>query len=130
MSKGTTHRTVGWKILLRGLLITLSLYLLAILLLALLMVRGIIPQSAPVLPVICLLSSLAGSLYTVRRMSWGALPTALVSGGIFAAVLLLGGLCMQQGIGAQGIPLLLCALGGALAAALLGKRKLRRKKRK
>ena len=129
MSKGK-KRTSNWMILLWGLLITLGIYLLAILLLALLMVKGALAQSTPVLPAVCLLSSLLGSLYAVRRMPWGSLPAGLLSGGIFAAVLLAVGACTQQGIGEQGIPLLLCALGGGLAAGLLGKRRSRKKKRR
>ena len=108
-------------------------YLAAILLLALLVVKGAVPERAafPAVAVLCLLGTLSGGVVTARRTPWGPLSAALLNTALFAAVLLVVGLaCWPDGIGSRGVILLLCALGGGLAAGLLGGRRGRRRKRK
>ena len=135
MSKGKRKkRTTTGAVLLQGTAVSLSVYLAGILLLALLAVKGAVPERAafPTVAVLCLLGALSGGGVTAYRTPWGPLPAALLNTALFAAVLLVVGLaCWPDGIGSWGVILLLCALGGGLAAGLLGGRRGgRRRKRK
>ena len=133
MAKGKKRRTAAGVVLLQGAAVSVILYLAGILLLALLVVKGAVPERAafPAVAVLCLLGTLSGGVVTARRTPWGPLSAALLNTALFAAVLLVVGLaCWPDGIGSRGVILLLCALGGGLAAGLLSGRRGRRRKRK
>ena len=134
MAKGKKRRTAAGVVLLQGTAMSLGVYLAGLLLLALLVVKGAVPERAafPAVAVLCLLGALGGGGVVARRTPWGPLPAALLNTALFAAVLLVVGLaCWADGIGSKGIILLLCALAGGLAAGLLGGRRGgRRRKRK
>ena len=133
MAKGKKRRTAAGAVLLQGAAVSVIVYLAGILLLALLVVKGAVPERAafPAVAVLCLLGTLSGGVVTARRTPWGPLSAALLNTALFAAVLLVVGLaCWPDGIGSRGVILLLCALGGGLAAGLLGGRRGRRRKRK
>ena len=133
MAKGKKRRTAAGVVLLQGTAVSVIVYLTGILLLALLVVKGAVPERAafPAVAVLCLLGTLSGGVVTARRTPWGPLSAALLNTALFAAVLLVVGLaCWPDGIGSRGVILLLCALGGGLAAGLLGGRRGRRRKRK
>ena len=133
MAKGKKRRTAAGVVLLQGAAVSVIVYLAGILLLALLVVKGAVPERAafPAVAVLCLLGTLSGCVVTARRTPWGPLSAALLNTALFAAVLLVVGLaCWPDGIGSRGVILLLCALGGGLAAGLLGGRRGRRRKRK
>ena len=133
MAKGKKKRTAAGIVLLQGMAVSVIVYLAGILLLALLVVKGAVPERAafPAVAVLCLLGTLSGGVVTARRTPWGPLSAALLNTALFAAVLLVVGLaCWPDGIGSRGVILLLCALGGGLAAGLLGGRRGRRRKRK
>ena len=133
MAKGKKKRTAAGVVLLQGTAVSVIVYLAGILLLALLVVKGAVPERTafPAVAVLCLLGTLSGGVVTARRTPWGPLSAALLNTALFAAVLLVVGLaCWPDGIGSRGVILLLCALGGGLAAGLLGGRRGRRRKRK
>ena len=133
MAKGKKRRTAAGVVLLQGAAVSVIVYLAGILLLALLVVKGAVPERAafPAVAVLCLLGTLSGGVVTARRTPWGPLSAALLNTARFAAVLLVVGVaCWPDGIGSRGVILLLCALGGGLAAGLLSGRRGRRRKRK
>ena len=133
MAKGKKRRTAAGVVLLQGAAVSVIVYLAGILLLALLVVKGAVPERVafPAVAVLCRLGALSGGVVTARRTPWGPLPAALLNTALFAAVLLVAGLaCWPDGIGSRGVILLLCALGGGLTAGLLGGRRGRRRKRK
>lgn len=136
MGKGRKQQTAVWMVFLQGLLAALGIYLGGQLLLALLLVKGTLPERGafPAVAVLCGLSVACGGLLTVRRSPWGTLPAGLLTAGLFAGVLLVVGLSCWESItwlGRGGI-LLLCALAGGALAGLLGCRRKRggRRKRK
>lgn len=129
MAKGRKKLAV-WKGFLVGGTLSLGVYLLGLLLLTLLLVRGTVPEkgSFPVIAVLCALSALAGGVTAARLTGWraGGALTAL----IFLGVLVLLGLGFWEQIAwlGHGGVLLLCGLaGGLLAGALSGPGKRRRK---
>lgn len=122
------------KVLLKGTVIALVIHLGAQMLLAAMTVNGILPEHLvfPAQAVICAIASMIGGLYTASHSSWGTLSGALVSGALFATVLLLLGLSIFNTIswsGHGGI-LILVIMGGAVAAGLIGSRHTARRKRK
>lgn len=129
MAKGRKKLAV-WQGFLAGGLLTLSVYLLGLLLLTLLLVKGALSEGGcfPVVAALCVLATLAGGLLTVRLTLWrvgGVLTAAL-----FLSVLLLAGLGFWEEItwlGRGGI-LLLCGLAGGLLAGVAGPKKRRRRK--
>ena len=128
--------TAAWMVFMQGTLLSAGCYLAGILLLALLVVKGTVPERAvfPATAVLCFLASAGGGVLTVRRRPpWGPLPSALLNAGLFTALLLLLGLSCWQRItwNGHGGVLMLCALaGGVLAGFLGGHRSRRRRKRK
>lgn len=133
MGKGK-KAAAPWLVVLQSVGSALAMYLVGVALLAGLMVRGSVPQSAawPVMAVLCLGAAFAGGMVSARRLPWGTLPSALLAAGCFGAVLALAGLggwdtltLMGRGGG-----LLLCTVvGGVLAGLLGGRRKVRRKRK-
>lgn len=124
----------AWAGCLQGVLLALGVYLAGILLLALLVVKGVVPANAafPLTAVLCLLASVGGGLLTVRRGPWGPLPSALLNAVLFAALLILLGMSFWQRItwNGRGGVLLLCILAGGILAGFLGGRRPRRRKRR
>lgn len=131
MKKQTRRKAAPWQVFLQGLAAAAGVYLCGILLLALLLMRGVLPESCTLtgLGVLCLLSGFAGGLLCLGRTSLGPLPAALSGAGLFAAALAAVGLCWN-GVdwAGEGGGLLACILGGGLLAGLLGGRKPRRKR--
>lgn len=122
-----------WVVLLQGSLLSLGIYLAGMMLLALLLIQGAVPESSafPVTAALCLLAALGGGFLTSRRTPWGTLPSALLNTLLFAAVLVAVGAACWRGISwaGQGGILLLCALAGGLLAGVLGGRRRRRKRK-
>lgn len=120
----------AWQGFLAGSLLTLGVYLLGLLLLTLLLVKGALSEkgSLPAVAVLCALSTLAGGLLTVRLTKWriGGVLTA----GIFLSALILAGLGFWEEIAwlGHGGVLLLCGLAGGVLAGLTGPKKRRRRK--
>ena len=119
--------------ILRGVLTALVLYLGGTALLALLVVRGTVPEGAafPVLAVLCALAVLCGGILVGPALPpmTGALAVAVCFGGVLLAV---GAACWQgiTWMGHGGI-LLACAMAGGLVAGLLSdSRRGRRRKGK
>ena len=114
MGNGKTRKkTPAGMMVLQGVLVSLGIYLLAAVVLAL-------------LAVCCGVCALAGGWTCARRTPWGALPGAMAAAAGFGAVLAaVGMLCWANGVtwtGRGGI-LLACVLGGGLLSALLGRRR-------
>lgn len=129
MGNGKTRKkTSAGVVVLQGVLVSLGIYLLAAVVLALLAVKGAVPEGSlfPVLAVCCGVCALAGGWTCARRTPWGALPGAMAAAAGFGAVLAaVGMLCWANGVtwtGRGGI-LLACILGGGLLSALLGRRR-------
>lgn len=128
MAKGR-KKVAAWQGFLAGSLLSLGVYLLGLLLMTALLVRGALPEggSFPAVAVLCALSALAGGVLTVRltrrRMS-GVLTSA-----VFLFALVLAGLGFWEEIAwlGHGGVLLLCGLaGGLLAGAAAPKARRRR----
>ena len=124
----------AWLGCLQGVLLALGVYLSGILLLALLVVKGTVPESAafPVTAVLCILGTAGGGMVTARQLPWGTLPSSMLISVIFAGLLAgVGALCWE-GItwtGRGGI-LVLCILAGGVSGGFLcGRRSRHRKKR-
>lgn len=134
MGKGK-KRAPNMLVFLKGLLLSLGVYLPGLLLAALLVVKGLLREEGlfPVVAVLCLLAALAGGVLCARRPVWGPLPSAMMCAALFAAVLsAVGILCWEDGItwsGHGGI-LILCALAGGLLAGILGSGRGRKRRRK
>lgn len=129
MGNGTARKkTPASMVVLQGVLVSLAIYLLAAVVLALLAVKGVMPEESlfPVLAVCCGVCALAGGMTCARRVPWGVLPGAMAAAAGFAAVLAaVGLLCWTDGVtwtGRGGI-LLACVLGGGLLSGLLGRRR-------
>ena len=128
MAKGR-KKLAAWQGFLAGGALSLGVYLLGLLFTALLMVKGILPESARFYAVaaLCGLAALAGGVLTVRltRRQAGGVLAALM----FLFVLLLAGLGFWEEVtwlGHGGI-LLLCGLaGGALSGIARPKTRRRR----
>lgn len=135
MAKGQRQKPAApWMVFLRGGAAALGVYLAGLLLLALLLVRGTLPEKSafPAVAVLCAAAVFCGGMTAARRSPWGTLPAGLACAALFAAVLAAVGTAFWQGItwtGRGGI-LLLCALAGGLLAGLLGGRKRKRRKQK
>ena len=102
MAKGKKKRTATGVVLLQGTAAAVGVYLAGVLLLALLVVKGVVPERAafPAVAVLCLLGALSGGGVAARGTPWGPLPAALLNTALFAAVLLVVGLaCWPDGVG-------------------------------
>lgn len=127
------RKQTAWGVFLRGELIALGVYLLGVMLLALLVTRGLLPEQGmyPMVAAMCLLASMTAGLLTVRKSSFGHLGAGVLSALIFVAILLLIGACVWQEIAwtGKGGALLLCALCGGILSAMMGGKKRRKGKR-
>lgn len=129
MTKGRKQLAI-WQGFLAGSLLSMGVYLLGLLLLTLLLVKGTLSEggSFPIVAVLCTLSALAGGALTVRLTGWRA--GGLLTAAIFLSVLILAGLGFWEEIawlGRGGI-LLLCGLAGGIAAGAAGPKKRRRRR--
>ncbi len=115
--------------------LSLLLFLLAQALLALLAVRGTLPEERTLAAQTAsmALTLLPGGIYAARRSGLGPLPGALVTALCLCAVLALLGVLLYDGLawcGETGVLLLGAAAGGVLAGILgSGGKKRKRKKR-
>lgn len=133
MGKTKKEPTPLWAVLTQGSLLALVVYFLGLLGLSTLLVRGSVGErnSFPLIAGLMLLSAFLGGLATVRRTPWGAVPSGLVTAGVFLAALAIAGLAFWESItftGHGGI-LMACGLGGGMLAGLAGRRKPRKGKR-
>lgn len=124
----------AWVAFAGGTAISFGLYLLVQLLLALLMVKAVLPEQYAfgAVAAACGLSALLGSFFCAKRSSLGKLASSLISAAGFAALLIAGGFLFWEGItwaGKGGVLLLTVLIGGVLAGLLSSKRG-RRLKRK
>lgn len=131
MGKGKKQAPDG-IVFLKGVGLSLGVYLLGQLLITLLVVKGALSEENmfPMAAVFCVLAALAGGVLCTRCPPWGMLPSAMLCAGLFAAVLAGIGLLCWDGIswtGHGGI-LILCALSGGVLAGLLGGRRGRKGK--
>lgn len=119
-----------WQGFLAGSLLTLGVYLLGLLLLTLLLVKGALSEggSFPAVAVLCTLSVLAGGLLTVRLTRWRA--GGVVTAAIFLSILILAGLGFWEQVAwlGHGGVLLLCGFAGGVLAGLAGPKRRRRRK--
>ena len=133
MGKKKTTPAV-WMVYLQGVLLGAGCYLAGILLLALLVVKGGVPERAvfPATALWCLAVSAGSGTLTARRGPWGPLPSALLNAARFAALLVLLGMSCWQKItwNGHGGVLLLCVFAGGLLAGFLGGRRPRRRKKR
>ena len=121
----------------KGLLLTLTVYLFWLMLLAFVLVRGICPEGKCLILVAagCVLAPFLGGGYTARHSSWGRFAGGSLVGLSFAISLLCVGLLCWERIEwtGSGALLLFCALGGGLLAGMRsggkGKRSKRRRNR-
>lgn len=135
MGKGQKQRQAApWMAFLKGGALALGVYLAGLLFLALLLVRGTLPEGSafPVVAALCVLAVFCGGLTAARQSPWGTLSAGLLCAALFAAVLAAVGTAFWQGITwtGHGGALLLCALAGGVLAGLLGGRRKKRRKRK
>lgn len=132
MGKSKKQQPV-WLPFLKGLAVSLGVYVGGHLLLAALAVRGVIGEEGvfPVTAVLCVAASLCGGACVVRRCPWGPLPGGVLAAVLFGTVLaMVGGLCWQSVTWAgHGGMLLGCALLGGAGAGILGARRRKRKRR-
>ena len=133
MGKGGKARPAPWRGVLRGTLAALGLYLVGTALLALLIVKGAVPEAMMFLvtAVLCVLSALCGGLLAGPMLP--PLPGAMAVAACFDGVLLAVGAACWQGVtwmGHGGILLLSVLGGGLLSGILAGSRRGRRRKRK
>lgn len=121
MGKGGKARPAAWQGVLRGVLMALGLYLVGTALLALLIVKGAVPEGLmfPVTAVLCVLSALCGGLLAGPMLP--PLPGAMAVAACFGGVLLAVGAACWQGVTwtGHGGALLACALGGGLLSGIL-----------
>ena len=74
MGNGTARKkTPAGMVVLQGVLVSLAIYLLAAVVLALLAVKGVMPEKSlfPALAVCCGVCALAGGMACARRVPWG-----------------------------------------------------------
>ena len=126
-------QTPEWANYLRGILLALGVYLVSQMLVALLLVKGALPESRSflVVAVCCVVSALIGGIWG-GKTSLGRLAGGVLVAAGFAVVLVAVGLLCWDGIlwtGHGGI-LLLCALAGGVLSGLVGGKRGRRVKRK
>lgn len=130
----TSAKPSAWRAVLKGAVAALALHLGAQLLISALTVNGVLAERFvyPVQAVVCGLAALVGCVYAAGHTPWGTLYGALITGAVFAAVLLLLGflVCNQIDWTGKGGGLLASILCGAVAAGLLGSRGGKRKKRR
>lgn len=134
MGKGRKQSSNG-MVFLKGLLLSFGIYLGGQLLVTLLVLKGGLSEAGmfPAVAALCLLAALAGGFLCARKAAWGPLPGAMLFAVLFSGILAaVGILCWGEGIAwtGHGGVLLLCALGGSLAAGLLGGSRKKKRKRK
>ncbi|MEG1593268.1 MAG: TIGR04086 family membrane protein [Oscillibacter sp.] len=118
-------QTAPWTVFLQGMLLSFGLYVAMQLLLALLLVKAVLPEKIcfPALLAACGLSALVGGLYCARRSALGTLSSSLIVTAGFAALVTAVGILCYDGITGRGGMLLVAALvGGILAGLFAGKR--------
>ena len=125
-------QTALWLALVQGVLLSLGVYLLLSILVSLLLIRAVLPETGgfPAVAVSCVAASFVGAFTCAQRASWRRLPSGLLCACGFVLVLAaVGALCWRQitWLGHGGV-LLLCAIAGGILAGVMGnKRKKRRR---
>ncbi len=122
----------GWAGFLEGAALSLGLYIGFQCLLALLTLKGALPEELAFRFQVGsgVLAACAGSALSIRRTETGPLWAGLGSAVIFAATLALGGilLCDDLVWSGESLILLAAALAGGLLAVMLGRKRSRKKK--
>ena len=118
----------AWRTLLEALGLSLGLYVMGILLLSLLLVRGILGEGQMLLVItaVCGLAALAGGVYAVRRApELGAFTAGALTALCYAGVLAVLGLGVwgKLAIPGEGLWPMLSAVVGGLLGGLLGRHK-------
>lgn len=131
MGNGRKKETALWMVFVRGVVLSLGIYLLVTMMASLLLVKAVLPEAGalPLLAVGCCLSACLGSVTCARRSPWGSLPSAMIcTGGFLGVLIVVALLCWQRitWLGQGGI-LLLCGAAGGLLAGVLGGRRRHRK---
>lgn len=120
------QKAPGWTGFFEGAALALALYVALQCLLALLTIKGALPETAVFRcqAVCAAVSTCGGGLLAVRRTAVGTLLAALGQAAIFAALLPLAGLIFWDGVAwsAESIILLGAALVGGILAGFLGNR--------
>lgn len=123
----------GWAGFLEGAALALALYVAFQCMLALLTLKGAVPEGAAFRfqAGSGVLAACAGGMLAMRRTEAGALWAALGAAAIFAVLLLLGGLLLCDGViwSTESLILLAAALAGGMLAILLGRRRGKKKRK-
>lgn len=135
MGKRQAKKTVGWSKLGTGAVVSVGVYLLGILLIALLMVKGIVaPEKANViLAAWVMVAAFCGSLPVLKIKAAPPLLACLAQSVVFVVLILTASYLFWEGPvwSRTNVALLLCALVGGLVPGILwGRGGWKKKKRK
>jgi putative membrane protein (TIGR04086 family) len=118
----------------KGVLLSIVLYVGIQTLLALLAVKSVLPADRlfPCQAASCAASVFLGSLFAARRMPMGSFPASMMTTGIFILFQIIIGLCFAAKIAwtGEGGGLLLAAAAGGVLAGVAGSKTVRRKKKR
>lgn len=132
MGKEKKHSV--WSALLRGGSVSLLLYLLGVFLLALLMIKGFLPEDADVAMIagLGLCSAVIGGKLAVGWSSMASVPTAVLNAMFFLLLLILvGGIGWSEALrSGESVICGSSVLAGGLLAGVMGTRGGQRRKRK
>ncbi len=126
------RKAPGWAGFPEGAALSLALYIVFQCLLALLTIKGVVPEGAAFRfqAGSGAVAACCGGTLAIRRTDAGTLWAALGSAAIFAVVLVLGGMLVCDGVvwSRESLILLAAALAGGVLAGLLGSRRGKRRK--
>lgn len=131
MGKRQAKKTAGWSRLWLGTAVSLGVYLLGVLVIALLMIKGLwAPEKAGLmLSVWLMLSAACGSMVALRIKYGTPIVRCLLQGGaLLLAMFAVGYLCWEGMVWNRvNIALVLCALLGSLLPGFFAGRKRRKR---
>lgn len=120
------RKAPGWAGFPEGAVLSLALYIVFQCLLALLTIKGVLPEEVAFRFQVAsgVIAACCGGMLAIRRTGVGTLWAAMGSAAIFAVMLVLGGLLVCDGVvwSRESIILLVGALAGGFLASLLGGR--------
>jgi len=118
------RKAPGWAGFPEGAVLSLALYIVFQCLLALLTIKSVIPEEAAFRfqAGSGVVAAFFGGIQAIRHTNAGTLLAALGSAGIFAVILMLGGMLACDGVvwSRESVILLASALAGGILAGLLG----------
>lgn len=126
-------KSVGeWGVFLQGAMLSLGTYVVCMFVLALMLVKGILPQEIEMAIVTggAFFASMLGGIASSNGSSLGRFPASMISAGVFAIILITVGLIgwRETFWGGSSAVLLVCVMAGGVVAGLWSARK--RKPRK